>query len=180
MIHIPRRAATALAGTAVVTVLLFSFKTPAELVGATDAPSVAIVEDGGSGAGATPSPATNATPTPASNDTATPAPTDATAGGGTAGGGTADVTEVTGPTVETRFGPVQVQIEVSGGTITDVLALQLPSGGRSGRISSAAEPTLHDEALAAQSAAIDGVSGATYTSRAYEQSLQAALDQAGL
>ncbi len=90
------------------------------------------------------------------------------------------MTEVTGPTVSTRFGPVQVRIEVSGGTITDIVALQLPSGGRSGRISDIAEPMLHDEALAAQSAAIDGVSGATYTSRAYEQSLQAALDQAGI
>ena len=180
MIHIPRRAATALAGTAVVTVLLFSFKTPAELFGVADVPSVAIVDDGGSGAGAASSaPATTTAPTPAPSDETTaptPAPSDAT----TSNGGTADVTEVTGPTVSTRFGPVQVKIEISAGTITDVVALQLPSGGRSGRISNFAEPTLHDEALTAQSASIDGVSGATYTSRAYEQSLQAALDQAGI
>jgi uncharacterized protein with FMN-binding domain len=173
MIQIPRRAATALAGTAVVTVLLFTFKTPAELVGATDAPTVAIVNDGGNGATG----ASGASPAPATSTTPTPAPSDATTA---TGGGTADVTEVTGPTVSTRFGPVQVKIEISGGTITDVVALQLPSGGRSGRISNVAEPTLHDEALTAQSASIDGVSGATYTSRAYEQSLQAALDQAGI
>jgi uncharacterized protein with FMN-binding domain len=173
MIQIPRRAATALAGSAVVTVLLFTFKTPAELVGGTDAPSVAIVDDGGSTRGPTSAPAANATPVPATNPTPAPSVT-------ANGGGTAKMTEVTGPTVSTRFGPVQVMIEVNGDTITDVVALQLPSGGRSGRISSVAEPTLHDEALAAQSASIDGVSGATYTSRAYERSLQAALDQAGI
>jgi len=170
MIHIPRRAATILAGTAVVTVLLFTFKTPAELIGAPGASPIAIVEDGGTGT-ATPTPATTSGGAPA-----TPAPSDSSI----AGGGTVDVTEVTGPTVSTRFGPVQVKIEISGGTVTDVIAIQLPSGGRSGRISDVAEPTLHDQALAAQSAAIDGVSGATYTSRAYEQSLQAALDQAGI
>ena len=178
MIQIPRRAATALAGTAIVTVLLFSFKTPAELVGVGGVSPSAVVDDGGNGAGASPAPATTTAPTPAPGTTTapTPAPSDATTGAG----GTADVTEVTGPTVSTRYGPVQVKIEVSAGTITDVVALQLPSGGRSGRISDSAEPTLHDEALAAQSASIDGVSGATYTSRAYEQSLQAALDQAGI
>ncbi len=170
MVHIPRRAATALAGTAVVTVLLFTFKTPAELVTAPGTAPIAIVEDGGA--------ATASPPPAAAQDgaSATPAPSDST----TAARDTSDATEVTGPTVSTRYGPVQVMIEVSGGTITDVVALQLPSGGRSGRISDVAEPTLHDEALTAQSAAIDGVSGATYTSRAYEQSLQAAIDQAGI
>ena len=176
MIQIPRRAATALAGTAIVTVLLFSFKTPAELVGAGGVSPSAVVDDGGNGAEASPATGTTTAPTPTPAPGTTTAPSDATTGGG----GTADVTEVTGPTVSTRYGPVQVKIEVSAGTITDVVALQLPSGGRSGRISDSAEPTLHDEALAAQSASIDGVSGATYTSRAYEQSLQAALDQAGI
>jgi uncharacterized protein with FMN-binding domain len=170
MIQIPRRAATVLAGSAVVTVLLFTFKTPAELVGAPGDSPIAIVEDGGT---------RTAVPTPSTTQggvSATPVPTDSPA----PVGGTGGVTEVTGPTVSTRFGPVQVRIAVSGGTITDILALQLPSGGRSGRISQFAEPSLHDEALAAQSAAIDGVSGATFTSRAYEQSLQAAIDQAGI
>ena len=53
---------------------------------------------------------------------------------------------------------------VVNGQVTDVTALELPSGGRSGQISREAEPILHDEALSAQSASIDGVSGATYTS----------------
>jgi len=86
---------------------------------------------------------------------------------------------VTGPTVSTRWGPVQVQITVANGKLTAVTALQLPTGGRSGRISSSAEPLLRTQALAAQSAAIDGVSGATYTSTAYARSLQSALDSLG-
>ena len=69
---------------------------------------------------------------------------------------------------------------VAGGKVSDVVALQLPTGRRSGQISHSAEPILHDEALQAQSAKIDLVSGATYTSDAYAQSLQAALDQAGV
>ena len=60
------------------------------------------------------------------------------------------------------------------------IALALPVGGHSGRISNYVAPILRTQALAAQSAAIDGVSGATYTSRAYAASLQGALDQAGL
>ncbi len=83
--------------------------------------------------------------------------------------------------VDTRYGAVQVEITVSSGKVTDVVALQLPdSDRRSASISSRAEPVLRSEALAAQSASIDGVSGATYTSDGYEQSLQAALDAAGL
>ena len=63
--------------------------------------------------------------------------------------------------------------------MSDVTALQLPSGdGNSRRISRVVEPILRDEALTAQTAQIDLVSGATYTSRAYETSLQAALDKA--
>ena len=172
MIHIPRRLATALAVTAVVTVLLFSFKTPAELVGGSDGSSIAVVDRGRAPA-ASPAPGTTSGGAGAA---ATPAPSDTTTGGG----GTAGQTEFTGPTVSTQFGPVQVKIEVSGGKISDIVALQLPTHGRSGRISSFAEPVLHDQALTAQSASIDGVSGATYTSSAYAQSLQAALDQAGI
>jgi uncharacterized protein with FMN-binding domain len=86
---------------------------------------------------------------------------------------------ITGPTISTRWGPVQVQVTVASGRITDITALQLPTGGRSGRISQQCEPTLRSQALAAQSASIDGVSGATYTSIAYARSLQAALDTLG-
>jgi uncharacterized protein with FMN-binding domain len=92
---------------------------------------------------------------------------------------TAGTRTATGPTVNTRWGPVQVQITVTGGRLTDVTALQLPSGGRSSQISSVAEPILRSQALQAQGANIDGVSGATFTSTAYARSLQAALDSIG-
>ena len=79
----------------------------------------------------------------------------------------------------TRFGPVQVQVTISAGTITDVTALQMPSrDGHSQRIAELAEPILRQEALQAQSAQIDLLSGATYTSEAYAESLQSALDGA--
>ena len=88
---------------------------------------------------------------------------------------------VDGPVVDTRYGPVQVEVTVDGSTITAITAIQLPGGDRrSEQISNRAEPTLQSEALQAQSANIDGVSGATYTSEAYAQSLQAALDDAGI
>ena len=85
----------------------------------------------------------------------------------------------TGPTVNTRWGPVQVQVTVTAGRLTEISALQLPSGGRSSQISSVAEPILRSQALQAQGANIDGVSGATFTSTAYARSLQAALDSIG-
>lgn len=76
------------------------------------------------------------------------------------------------------FGDVQVQLVISGGRVTDVRAVQMPTHARSGSISSSAEPQLRSEVLQAQSAQIDTVSGATYTSEAYARSVQAALDQA--
>jgi uncharacterized protein with FMN-binding domain len=87
---------------------------------------------------------------------------------------------VTGSLVSTRYGDVEVKVTLANGTITAVDAIALPTGGRSGQISSSAATILASEALTAQSASIDIVSGATYTSQAYAQSLQAALDQAGI
>ena len=75
---------------------------------------------------------------------------------------------------------MQVQITVASGKLTDVQATRLPSGGRSGQISNYVEPILSSEALQAQSATIDVISGATYTSEAYARSLQSALDKAGI
>ena len=84
-----------------------------------------------------------------------------------------------GPTVESGYGPVEVEITTSGSRITDVQALQLPSDrARSRSISAMAGPKLRQEALAAQSANIDAVSGASYTSAAYKSSLQGAIDAA--
>ncbi|MCL7364561.1 FMN-binding protein [Streptomyces sp. ESR1.13] len=86
---------------------------------------------------------------------------------------------LTGDAVRTQYGPVQVRVTVSGGRITGVEALQTPKGGRSDRITGEAVPKLERAAVAAGSADIDAVSGATYTSAGYRQSLQSALDRAG-
>ncbi|WP_282704078.1 FMN-binding protein [Streptomyces sp. CC219B] len=86
---------------------------------------------------------------------------------------------VTGTVVDTQYGPVQVRITVSGGKITEAEAVQSPSGGQSTQINGNAVPKLNQAAVAAGSADIDAVSGATYTSNGYKQSLQSALDQVG-
>lgn len=102
--------------------------------------------------------------------------------GTSSGGSTATGTRtVTGETAQTRWGPVQVKITLTNGRITDVSAVQSPSDNpRDQEINSYALPELRREVLAAQSAKIDTVSGATYTSDGYRQSLQSALDSAGL
>jgi uncharacterized protein with FMN-binding domain len=88
---------------------------------------------------------------------------------------------VTGDTAQTRWGPVQVAITVAGGTITAVDVPVYPNGnGRDQEINSYALPQLIQETLDQQGANIDMVSGATVTSDGYLQSLQSALDQAGL
>ncbi|MDP5225973.1 MULTISPECIES: FMN-binding protein [Arthrobacter] len=104
---------------------------------------------------------------------ASPAPS-STASAGKASG------TYTGSVVSTQYGNVQVQVTLSQGKITDVTALQLTDReGRSVQISNYAAPILRQEVLTAQSASVDTVSGATYTSEGYLTSLQAALDQAG-
>lgn len=86
-----------------------------------------------------------------------------------------------GATAATDYGPVQVAIVVRSGRIVDVKALQLTNqGDRSVAISAGAAPILRTEALHAQSAKIDTVSGATYTSDGYRRSLQSAIDKAKL
>jgi len=88
---------------------------------------------------------------------------------------------IPGQAVQTQYGVVQVQVVVSGNKIKNVSFLQLTAfDPRSREINSAAAPILLQQTLAAQSSQIDGVSGATYTSEGYVQSLQSALDQAGI
>jgi uncharacterized protein with FMN-binding domain len=87
----------------------------------------------------------------------------------------------TGAAVGTRWGDVQVQITVTDKVITAVEAVKAPnSNNRDIEINNRALPILAAEALQAQSAAIDTVSGATVTSEGYLGSLQSAIDQAGL
>jgi uncharacterized protein with FMN-binding domain len=86
----------------------------------------------------------------------------------------------TGAAQPNQYGVVQVRVSVSGGRITQVTALQAPQGDpRSQEITAMAVPQLGQEAVAAQSAQIDAVSGATYTSDGYRASLQSALDRIG-
>ncbi|MFF5304635.1 FMN-binding protein [Streptomyces sp. NPDC013161] len=102
-------------------------------------------------------------------------------GTGSGGSSATGTKTVTGETAQTRWGPVQVTITVKNGKITDVTAVQSPSDNpRDQEINSYALPELRREVLSAQSASIDTVSGATYTSDGYRQSLQSALDSAGL
>ncbi|MEU0035606.1 FMN-binding protein [Streptomyces sp. NPDC006333] len=109
-------------------------------------------------------------------------PSSASSAGGSSGGTRSTGTRtVTGDTVQTRWGPVQVRVTLKNGRITDVTAVSYPSQNpRDQEINSYAIPQLRREALAAQSAGIDSVSGATYTSDGYRRSLQSALDSTNL
>lgn len=126
--------------------------------------------------------------TAAAGTTAGTAATTAAAGGSTtvaaaptaaaASGTIVDGTYV-GAASSNRFGTVQVQVVYSGGAITDVQILSYPDGdNKSVSINQRSLPTLISEALTAQSAQVDTVSGATYTSNSYKESLQSAIDAA--
>jgi uncharacterized protein with FMN-binding domain len=156
----PTRAAVAIVATAIAVVLLFSFKTPDQARPRTPAADV-------SQASPTPSPS----PSDSGSGAPTPTPTNP--------GPTYKDGQYTGQDSQNQFGDTQVKVTISGGQITDVQAVQLPfDRPRSAEISQYAAPQLHDEVLQAQSAQIDSLSGATYTSDAYAQSVQSALDQA--
>ena len=102
-------------------------------------------------------------------------------GGTASGSGSPGSTDVTGSVADTQWGPVQVRLTLTGGTISKVTVLQYPSGnGKDQEINDYALPILTKETVDAQSAQIDMVSGATVTSTGYLESLQSALDQANL
>ncbi|MFE5405044.1 FMN-binding protein [Streptomyces sp. NPDC056580] len=116
--------------------------------------------------------------------TPVPAPAPTSSGSSVSPGSTkapaAGARTVTGDTVQTRWGPVRVRVTIQSGKLTDVTAVTYPTENpRDQEINGYAIPQLRREALAAQSADIDMVSGATYTSTGYKQSLQSALDSAG-
>ncbi|MEV8115792.1 FMN-binding protein [Streptomyces xiamenensis] len=86
----------------------------------------------------------------------------------------------TGKSIDTPFGPVQVEVTLDQGKITGVRALRTPAGDpRTEAIAAESVPRLTQEVLRAQSVHVDAVSGASYTSQGYLDSLQSALDQAG-
>jgi uncharacterized protein with FMN-binding domain len=102
------------------------------------------------------------------------------AGGSSPSTGSSTTKTYTGPVVENPYGPVQVEVAEEGGKIVDVKALQMPTEhALSQEISEHVAPMLRTEALQAQSAEINIVSGATYTSESFAASLQAALRQVG-
>jgi uncharacterized protein with FMN-binding domain len=147
-----RRIVIWLASTITIVVLLFGYQT------STNKPSAAPVPSRGP---------TTTSSSPSSS--------------GSPGGSSTDTMTYTGSVVQTRWGPVQVQITVQGGKITKVTVLQQPTGNQKDlEINGYALPILEQDTLNAQSANIDMVSGATVTSTGYVQSLQSALDQAGI
>jgi uncharacterized protein with FMN-binding domain len=164
-----RRVILAICATAVGLVLLLSFKTHTQS-GATGASPAAVLDS------------------PAPGSEASGAEDRGTAQSGAAQSGTAQSTPavaggqtVTGAAWPTIYGPVQVKITVAGGKITAVTAVEYPlDTPRDQQINAYAIPQLNAEAVAAGSAHIDTVSGATYTSQGYIGSLQSALDKAGL
>lgn len=124
----------------------------------------------GTTAGASSSTSSNSATTDTSSQAATTAPV---------ASGPADGT-YDGSVVNTRFGTVQVQAVISGGKITDVIAVKLTDADRKSiQISQQVAPMVRSEVLTAQSAKVANISGGTYTTQAYLQSLQSALDAAG-
>jgi uncharacterized protein with FMN-binding domain len=113
--------------------------------------------------------------TPAQQPVATNPPPAAAPSGACAG------QTIDGPSIDTRWGPVQVEAIVSStGQICDVDAIQYPNDHRrSIQINQNALPILHSQVMKAQSTSINGVSGATITSRGYVRSLQSILDNVG-
>jgi uncharacterized protein with FMN-binding domain len=157
-----RRVVFALFGTIAGLVGLLSFKTHAVSVAA---PSVATgTTNPGTGAS---SPSSSAAAGPSSST-------------GSSSSSAATKT-VTGASVDTQWGPVQVKITVSGGKITNATAVVYPqNNSRDQEINAVAIPTLQQESVGRNNANIDMVSGATYTSQGFIGSLQDALNQAGL
>ena len=109
------------------------------------------------------------------------APTTTSSHQDSSSGNSSNIKTYTGSVAQTRWGPVQVKITVQDGKLTKVTVLQQPNGNRRDQeINDQALPILIDETVSAQSAKIDMVSGATVTSEGYLQSLQAAIDEAGI
>ena len=179
-----RRAVLALGGTVAGLAALFSYKTyvphvtalttpikSTESASPSTSPTIATIKPPATKPKATKKPAAKKTTAPPAPAPATSAPAPTTQAPPPEPAGT-----FTGQAVDTNYGPVQVQIVVSDGKITQ--ANGDDEGGSS--IGEDAIPQLNQEAVQAQSADIQGVSGATYTSQGYIQSLQQAIDSAGL
>ena len=153
-----RRVILAIVATAAALVLLLSFKTHTQSApGTSPAAALGSPSPGGTESGA------------------------ASASAGAPGTGGGPGKTLTGKAWPTIYGPVQVKVTVTGGRVTAATAVTYPvNTPRDAQINAFAIPQLNKEAVAAGSAKIDAVSGATYTSGGYIGSLQSALDQAGI
>jgi len=164
----PVRAVVTLSAMVVGVALALSFRTPPP-----SSPGLAAVPppvSSSSAPGSTPTPTPSGAPPSGGGS---PAPTPTPAATGLKNGA------FTGKDVPNFFGPVQVQVVIAGGKITDVKVVQSPSDNpQSAYIASVAMPLLRQEVLQAQSAQINILSGATYDSQSYAQSVQSALDVA--
>ena len=160
----PFRATAAVFFTIIGLVLLFNFKTP----DITARPNLVPASISRPSSSPTASASASGSGSPSPGDTPSPS-----AASGWRNG------TYTGQDYPNQFGDVQVAVVISGGKVTDAKPIQMPfDRQRSADISQQAGPLLHDQVLQAQSAQIDGVSGATYTSYSYAESVQSALDQA--
>jgi uncharacterized protein with FMN-binding domain len=164
-----RRISLWLFSTVAAVVLLFSYRTSTNSPAEASAAQTTINQTTAPTTSASPTPTTSSTASSAASPTATSTSTSSAA------------KTYTGSVASTRWGNVQVTITVADGKITDVAVPVYPSGnGKDQEINAYALPVLRQETLAAQSASIDTVSGATVTSDGYLQSLQSALDAAHL
>lgn len=168
-------------------VLMFSYRTSLEVVTPSSEPAAASTTtstSGGTGTSSSGSSSSGSSSSSSSSDSSASGSASGSASDSASGSTTQTSTGLqdgtyTGDSVNTRYGPVQVQLTVSGGQITDVQVVDYPnSNGRDRQINERAIPQLVSETVQAQSGQVDMVSGATYTSTGYATSLQSALDQA--
>ncbi|MBM0229161.1 FMN-binding protein [Micromonospora sp. ATA51] len=173
-----RRITVWLLSTVAALVLLFSYKTSTMGPGGE---SSAIAGSDGSAAGSWSATDDSGGSDSGGSDSSGSSSSNGSSSNGSSADGSSADGKATGSVAQTRWGPVQVRITVSGGKITDVTAVQVPDGNRRDQeINDYAVPILRQSALAAQSAQIDSVSGATVTSDGYRESLQSAIDAAHL
>jgi uncharacterized protein with FMN-binding domain len=177
-----RRIVLWLMSTLTVLVLLFGYHTSTSSTASAQG-AQASIQAPVTGAAGTSSAAPSSAPAAGSSSSAAASSSSAAAPSSSAAAApsAAAAKTITGTVAQTRWGPVQVQLTVASGKITNVAVVQYPNGnGRDQEINAQALPILIQETLDNQSAQIDMVSGATVTSDGYLQSLQSALDQAGL
>ena len=169
-----RRITTWLLSTISALVLLFSYHT------STDSGAAAsVVAQSDTDTGTSPSTGSGSTDTPSTGTSDGGSSSSGTSGD--SGSSSSAAKTYTGDAVSTRFGDVQVKITVVDGKVTDAEVTQVPwNDHKDQEINSYAVPILNQEAVDQQSADIDMVSGATYTSQGYIGSLQSAIDQANL